>query len=596
MLNSFHLFKFLRSAWNSVFEKETIANSSNEPETTCSIAEKIVSFKSQFIPNTFNKLESTMDHLDNLIIDPDNLMNHIIFDIIVLVLYIMSLISHILSLIDLYNDHQTIFRLSISFLIAGTVVNTICGLFYAVETTKTISKIWVKIITIPFIIIISLPFSPIIYLFGITKMHNCSTCNHHNKLINLFFYCLCVSVGQSILMTYIIVSIDYNIYYILSLFSCIGLMLIYFISICAENKHGSLVQFIPRTFNFTNQNDSFITYSLCLIIDYSFVLFSIIFSIIDKSNIITQIWIYNTLIASLMSFFIIYKEIKYFGVHSQINNASFSYIIIVTVFILYSIFFQIIIEISCTVWIVIIYNYIRKNMTKKDNYYDWNLIKWISKRDTIQRLCITNGLTIDEYCQDNSKNKTEITLMKDYIWSDCKNNFKRLQMNHMKQVTHFNWYNIFFGNNSFDLKTKLKVFTGIFFVLSRVIKFILLPCVQAILILPNMINYSYQWKVIIYSIFTIQLICVVIVAVILINIYNEIYCSLYVMGVPNYTNGLRNDIGYYYNATSVYQLHCMIKKNLGPDIAGIIISYLHITDALSNQNRKLHFHSRFIQI
>eukprot|EP01084_Bolivina_argentea_P288430 495043_1 len=96
---------------------------------------KFISFKSQLVTNNIDKLQTAMKNLDTLKVDPGTLINNLTLDIIIVILYLTAFISHILSLILLYsnNNTQSMFYISLSLLIVGSLINCVWAFFYGVE-------------------------------------------------------------------------------------------------------------------------------------------------------------------------------------------------------------------------------------------------------------------------------------------------------------------------------------------------------------------------------------------------------------------------------------------------------------------------------
>ena len=304
----------------------------------------------------------------------------------------------------------------------------------------------------------------------------------------------------------------------------------------------------------------------------------------------------NTLIGvPLISLLITYKEARYFIENFDPSHMSqiLATLIACGVFILYYIFFQIIVEMTCMVWIVVIYNYIKQAMIKTCCINDWDILKWIvSDQYILRRLCLVNGLLMDEYYEYHKKHgDIEILNTRNYIINKCKNNFIDADISGLKELRNIKRFrqvlkNIFFENEE---KYKHKLLIGVVFMLSRFVRFFVIPLIAAIIIIPNINKEGVYWRVILWVMFMMEICFIIWVMVIFKKFGSEIYYSLYLMG-DRYEIGdiLRQNVGWYYKSVSVYELKEILEGYVGPDLNEIIASYLvscnNDNDDINNSN------------
>ena len=208
--------------------------------------QKYISFKSHFIPNTYSQMNAIYAQIAGdkfRDINPYDIVNSYIFDIAVIILYLITLISHILALMTL-NAHRetTLFAISLTLILIGSIISVIWAFFYGYEIIITMQNLSTKIFCYLCIITLSIPFGPLIFLLWVRYMEYIK---NHTKLINLLLYCLGVSFGQSALMLICIITIDYHWTYLFSLISCILLIIIGLICVSIENKDFTIIKFMP---------------------------------------------------------------------------------------------------------------------------------------------------------------------------------------------------------------------------------------------------------------------------------------------------------------------------------------------------------------
>eukprot|EP01084_Bolivina_argentea_P288429 495042_1 len=378
-----------------------------------------------------------------------------------------------------------------------------------------------RILGVAFIMILSLLFGPLMFIYWVKYMA-IETFTDHRRCVNLLLHSLGVSFGQSILMT-IVILIDWNLWYNISLLSSVLLVIMALILVSIEHDEFTVLKFMPL--NEMYVNDSFVFYLLCYIIDYISVLFWIMCSYYNASGTLMQLWFYTLIGVPLISLFITYHEARYFIENFSPVNKYLYIGVSAGVFALYFIFFQIIVEMTCSVWIIVIYNHIKQHMTEF-YVHDWHLLQWIVKDESIKRLCIVNGLIMDKCYQQNKLNVNMLSAQK-YIAQNCKNNFECVSLKNLKPLKEGESIKniicqIFFDNfNRTDLKMKFKIFAVMLFVLSRIIRFIFLP----VFVIINKNEFNFMA----YLVIVVEMFFVLVVLKILRIVYMELKYSLYIM-------------------------------------------------------------------
>ena len=576
-------------------------------------------FQSQFVRHPDDKLESVMEKLDESAIDLDVLFSHCIHDIVVCILYLLSLTTTILCLIALYDEKSFVpFYAMLVIFIIGAMFNIILSLIFFNE-----------------------------YVFMYINMLRCIKCDLVNSVVFILWmtdrmskslwYFILTSFPQSIIMIIVVLRNKNNIYFTFSLISS-SLSTIYMLWYSFSSEISEKGSF------------SFIWYTTGFVMDW----FEAFFIIYVSSSFLLQFYLYNALIGSWLVAFCIMYHLKWF---IEIDNLSCKAVLIYVGYIVLFLVFGFMLEVFSFTSINIMYNVFKQNRIASG--MDWNLLTWIvhsnnlnvftylNYKDKLKRLCVVNGLTMDLLDDSNNRSirelnqikreqkkagiemkrlvkeghvqavkhlakdivrmkdyETKLTqlmaetcsssaqtdvsggirsrMIKQYLLDNCHNQFQNVSFKQLKHHKNNNAQKWFFDESVSKWCVISSWISVGLYVITRINKYILLPIIVALYVSNN---------IGVIFILIMQFLFIIIGLMIFIMMFDEIYYSFYF--ISGRENGwidnrnydaisnirinkfLRTRIGYYYNTMSIHDLRgLLIKCNCFPTcIVNVIMLY-----------------------